>query len=279
MVESVTGWDPGKQFLPALPAAIFIYMSVFIIGLLLHSFTRMVVPSPIKGFILDFVKTMTFCAFPFGHGIMRNQYGEPGYMCAMVPLVFLSIFTLRGGDGNPISVWHQYYRRIIPLWKCVIKTLIQISAGFAAYRLGMYILTLELHPLYVERVKDYYNEFCSSDLRVPVYVGFLIEFFAVIYDCWFSNQTFTGNQYVDTIIKIVNSGLLVVSGKPDTFYTTLCIYMYVYIRSKKKIHVSATQTNPIFPGLTRYLNTTFVFFTKLSIEKFYSTACHSFLIR
>ncbi|XP_060606087.1 aquaporin-11-like [Ruditapes philippinarum] len=212
MFESVTGWDPGKEFLPALPAAIFIYMSAYIIGLLLHTFTRMVVPSSVRIYVLDFVKTMTFCTFPFGHGIMRKNYGESGYMSAMVPTMFLSLMTLRGGDGNPISVWLQYYRRIIPLWKCILKTLIQIAAGFAAYRLGIYILGLELHPMYVARVKEYYDEFCSTDLHVPVYVGFLIEFCAVIYDCWFVNQTFTRNLYFDTVIKVVNSGLLVVSG-------------------------------------------------------------------
>ncbi|XP_053373457.1 uncharacterized protein LOC123532875 isoform X2 [Mercenaria mercenaria] len=212
IVESVTGWDPVKAFLPAIPAATVVYMSVYLIGLLLHTITRMIVPTAVRGYILDFVKTMTFCAYPFGHGIMRKYYGEPGYMCAMVPTMFLSFMTLREGDGNPIAVWLQYYKRIIPLWKCIIKTIIQIIAGFAAYHVGMYILGLELHPMYVARLKEYYDAFCSSDLTVPAYVGFCIEFCAVIYDCWFANQTFTGNLPIDTLIKIFNSGLLVVSG-------------------------------------------------------------------
>lgn len=212
ILESVTGWNLGQEFLPAIPAAMVLYLLAYIIGLILHTITRMIIPSPVKGYMLDFVKTMTLCAYPFGHGMMRHHYGEPGYMCAMVPIMFLTLSTLKAGDGNPIAVWLQYYKRIIPLWKCIVKTVVQIAAGFAAYRLGMYILGLELHPMYVSRLKEYYSQFCSSDLNVPAYLGFLIEFFAVIYDSWFASQMFTGYFYIDLIIKIVNSGLLVVTG-------------------------------------------------------------------
>lgn len=213
VIESVTGWKPGKEFLPAIPAAMVLYLSAFFIGLFLHTITRMIIPSPIKGYILDFVKTMTICAYPFGHGMMRSNYGEPGYILAMVPIMILTLSTLKAGDGNPIGVWLQYFKKIIPLWKCVIKTFVQIVAGFAAYQLGIYILGLELHPMYVSRLKEYYNEFCSTDLHVPAYAGFFIEFFAVIYDTWFSSQMFTGILQLDLIIRIVNSGLLVVLGK------------------------------------------------------------------
>lgn len=215
-VKSLTGWNPQSEFLSPIPSALVIYLSIYFMGLICHQMTRLISPGVIKPYILDFIKTMTVCAYPFGHGIMRKYYGEVGYMCAMIPMVFLTLITLREGDGNPIAVWHKYFNKVIPLWKCVLKTFIQILAGFSAFHLGIYVMGLKLHPMYGERLQAYYDQFCTTDLHVPVYVGFLLEFSAVIYDSWFSNQTFTGHQYLDLLIKIINGGLLVVSG--------LCIF-------------------------------------------------------
>lgn len=214
IVKSVTGWHPESEFLPAIFAALVMYLAIYLIGMFLYQTTKMFMPGAIRGYVLDFVKTMTFCAYPFGHGIMRKYYGEPGYLGAMLPVVYLSVLSFPLGDGNPISVWNKYFLKGIPLWKCILKTAIQIVAGFAAYHLGMYIIGLELHPMYVDRLKEYYKSFCSTDLNVPVYVGFLIEFVAVIYDSWFSSQTLTGHKQIDTILQIINGGLLVVGGKP-----------------------------------------------------------------
>lgn len=213
IVKSISGWHIESDSVPAVIAAGILYLAVYLLGVLLYQTTKFAAPGAIRGYILDFVKTMTFCAYPFGHGIMRKYYGEPGYMGAMLPVIYLSSFTFTSGDGNPIDVWIKYFKKGMPLWKCVVKTLIQIQAGFAAYHLGMYIISLQIHPMYVERLKEYYSQFCSTDLHVPVYLGFLIEFLAVIYDSWFSSQTLTGYFYIDRIIKITNSGLLVVGGR------------------------------------------------------------------
>lgn len=213
IVKSVSGWHIDSDSVPAVIAACVLYLAIYLIGVLLYHTTKLVVPGSIRGYVLDFVKTMTFCAYPFGHGMMRKYYGEPGYMGAMLPVIYLSSLTFQSGDGNPIDVWQKYFMKGMPLWKCIMKTIIQIIGGFAAYHLGMHILSMEIHPMYVERLKDYYSSFCSTDLHVPVYVGFLIEFVAVVYDSWFSSQTFTGYFQVDKLIKITNSGLLVVGGK------------------------------------------------------------------
>lgn len=212
VVEKYTGWKLGPDFLPSIPAALVLYLSTFVIGLILHQVTKYLAPRFIRGYLLDFIKTMTICTYPFGHGIMRKYYGEPGYFCSAVPVVYLTLSTLQPGDGNPIMVWLQFFKRSISLQKCLLKTAIQIAAGFAAYRLGMFILSSELHPVYVARMKDYYNQFCETDLHVPSYVGFAVEFFAVIYDTWFWCQTLTGRGYIDMLLKIMNSALLVVAG-------------------------------------------------------------------
>jgi len=207
------GWTPDVEFLPALPAAAIVYLSVYLIGLLLHTVTRLVAPAAVREYLLDFIKTMTLCAYPFGHGIMRKFYGEVGYMSAMVPVVFITLTTMADGSGNPIGVWLQYFRKQMPWWKCGLKNVIQVIAGISAYHLGMYILNLQLHPVYVQRLKEYYSSFCVTDLNVPMHVGFMLEFVAVIYDSWFASQTFTKLSYLDLVMKTINSGLLVVAGE------------------------------------------------------------------
>ncbi|KAL4222777.1 60S ribosomal protein L10 [Mactra antiquata] len=212
VVKSLTGWDPGSEFLSPIPSAVIVYLSIYFIGLICHSMTRLITPRIIRPYILDFIKTATICAYPFGHGIMRKFYGEPGYIFAAVPMAFITLVTLREGDASPLSVWEKYFTKAIPIWKCVLKTVVQIAAGFSAYHLGMNVMSMKLHPMYAERLKAYYDQFCLSDLNVPVYAGFLIEFFAVIYDSWFSSQTFTGKPHIDLIIKIFNGCLLVATG-------------------------------------------------------------------
>ena len=213
IVKSVTGWHMDSDVVPAIVAAGIIYLAIFLIGQFLYQTTRMLAPAMLRGYILDFVKTMTFCAYPFGHGIMRKYYGEAGYIGAMLPVAFFSGLAFPMGDGNPITVWMKFFMRGMPLWKCLIKTIVQIGGGFAAFHLGMYILSFELHPMFVEKLKDYYSQFCSTDLKVPVYVGFLIEFVAVIYESWFASQKFTGFLHIDELIKILNCGFLVVGGE------------------------------------------------------------------
>ena len=206
------GLEPGTEILSPLPAALFLYFWVFFAGFILHSITKLVVPHPLKEYVLDFIKTMTFCTYPFGHGIMRKFFGEPGYMLAMTPVVTATALLLREGAGNPIGVWTDYLNKIIPLWKCLVKNALQIAAGLSAYHLGMLIISVEFSPVYVAMLKEYYNQFCLSDLNVPVYLGFLIEFVAVIYDTWFSEQILLKIPILDLLIKVINGGLLVVAG-------------------------------------------------------------------
>ena len=206
------GLEPGMDILSPLPAALFLYFWVLFTGFILHTFTKMVVPHPLKGYLLDFIKTMTFCTYPFGHGIMRKFFGEPGYMLAMTPVVTVTALLLREGAGNPLDVWISYLNKIIPLWKCLLKNSLQILAGFSAYHLGMLVISVEFSPEYVVILKQYYNQFCLSDLNVPIYLGLLIEFAAVVYDTWFSVQRLFKIPILDLLVKVINGGLLVVSG-------------------------------------------------------------------
>lgn len=209
---STLGWEPGTDILGPLSAAIFLYFWVFFTGFILHTVTKFVIPNPLKEYVLDFIKTMTLCTYPFGHGIMRKFYGEPGYMSAMVPVVMVTHLSLKQGTGNPIDVWITFINRKISFWKCLFKTCLQMVAGFSAYHLGMLIISVEFSPLYVEKMKEYYSHFCDSDLNVPIYLGFLIEFVAVVYDTWFSNQVLLKIKILDMLIKVINGGLLVVAG-------------------------------------------------------------------
>ena len=207
------GWEPENEILTPLPAALFVFFCVFTNGLVLYHLTKAIVPEPLKDYVLDFVKTLTLCAYFVGHIFVWKGFGVPALFLALMLALIITSASLKDGAGNPLNVWVAYFEKLIPLKKCLLKTAIQTAAGFSAYHFAMFIISAELSPLYTEQLRPYNDGRCESHLRVPVLKGFLIEFVGTFYVIWLMYQKLFQAVIVDMVFKTFNIVVVVLLGK------------------------------------------------------------------
>ncbi|WAQ94872.1 AQP11-like protein [Mya arenaria] len=205
-----------EGFFAPFVAAEFIFISTTGAGLIVYSFLKTFPDGSFRTFLQDFVKTTVLCAHPFGHAIMWKFYGGTGFLLGMIPLMVLYSRLFTEGDDNPVVVWIKYFKRVIPLWLCLLKTVVQLFAGLAAYRFGMFLYRTELHDHFSTKITENAAGRCTSTLNVPIVQGFLIEMAGTAFVTWFAAQSLTGNKAVDGAIKVANTGIVVVAG----FYST-----------------------------------------------------------
>lgn len=206
------GWEPGQEILAPFPAALFVFFWVLMTGLVLYHVTKAFVPEPLKEYILEFVKTMTFCAYPMGHVLVFKSLGVPGLAVGISLAVIITSACLKDGAGNPLNVWVAYFEKLIPLRICLLKNFIQIAAGCSAYHLSMFIISTELSPLYSEQLEPYRKGECESHLKVSVLSGFLLEFSGALYVIWFMYQKLFKTVVIDQLVKVFNLVVVVLSG-------------------------------------------------------------------
>ncbi|KAL4221947.1 hypothetical protein ACF0H5_017998 [Mactra antiquata] len=201
-----------QTLFPHLLTAVTFFLTTYLIGLALYRVTKQLLPEYLGEYVGDFFKTMLICAYPFGHGIVRREIGDIGFLCLLVLIMLPTLATI-GGDGSPISVWIKFFRKKISVSKTIIKTVVMMTSGFVGFWFGLVILKLELQSVLFNLPKlPPLPTSCKSFLIIPGYQGFLLELVAVMYDSWFSAQKLSSNPLIDVVIKIVNTGTLVIAG-------------------------------------------------------------------
>jgi len=197
---------------PPIVGAVFVYGASFIIGLTLYNLVENLLPQSFHQLGFDYLKTLTICVYPFGHVIMWKYYGGTGFLCGMVPIMVLTILALPKGEGTPVIIWTKYFRGIVPLWQCLLKTAIQVAAGLAAYKLGIFLYQSEIHEHFTLKLQDNEAGVCNSALKVPLLQGLVVEALGLVYDAWFSTFQLSQNKVIDTLLKVTNTGIIVVTG-------------------------------------------------------------------
>lgn len=205
------GFDPPMTHFSSVTSAVLIYLLVLLLCYVLYQLSKTFLPGFIQEYVLDFFKTLAFCTYCFGHGVVRNAHGHLGYILCMVPLNTASVLIFNLGDGTPLTVWAKYLRGHIPTWKFVIKVSAQIVAGFCAWELGHFILGLDFHPSFADKLGQKAN--CNSDLRIAAIAGFFLEGTGVAYDFWMNQQTLSKHRALDIALKFTNTALVVCIGK------------------------------------------------------------------
>lgn len=218
------GFDPPVTHFSSVTSAILVYLLALLFCYVFYQLSRILLPRFLQEYVLDFFKTMAFCTYCFGHGVIRNAHGHLAYIVCVVPLNTASVFIFNLGDGNPLIVWLKYLQKQIPAWKFLAKVTAQIMAGLCSWELGHLIFRLDFHPSFVEIVKSQAN--CSTDLNVATVTGFVLETVAVTYDIWVDQQTLSRYLLLDLALKILNCAIIVCLGKStfslDLLYSPLC---------------------------------------------------------
>lgn len=209
--ETVMGFQPPVSHVSPTVSAILIYLLALIFCFLFYQLSRVFLPRLLQEYVLDFFKTLAFCTYCFGHGVIRTAHGHLGYVLCAVPLNTASVLIFKIGDGTPLSVWSKYLQKQIPTWKFCLKVSAQILAGFCGWELGHLILNLDFHPSFTEKVIQKSN--CNSDLRISAIAGFLLEGTGVAYDIWMNQQTLSKYRPLDVFLKFINTSLIVCCGK------------------------------------------------------------------
>lgn len=192
------------HFHPIL-ASICIYMLIMIFCYVLYQLSCLL-PSFLQSYAFDFFTTTAFCSYPFGHAIMRQTYGGVGYMCAMVPLVFVSIQIFSKGKGSPLGYWMGFLQGTTSLWTMLTHIPVQILGGIASFSLGRYIYMLDFHESFASVVV---SERCYTDMKATLATGFLLEMIGVTFDGWLGKQTLIKIPHVDLLLKLINVSIMV----------------------------------------------------------------------
>lgn len=197
--------------------AVFVYSASFVFGWISYNIVEKILPQTFHQLGFDCIKTLTICAYPFGHVLMWKFYGGTGFLGGMVPIMVFTILALPKGDGTPVAVWVNYFRGVLSLWTCLLKTIVMIFAAFAAYKLGIFLYQSKVHEHFTTKLKDNEAGVCPSALKVSLLQGFLIETLGLVYDAWFSTLKLSGNKVIDTLLKVTNTGIVVVAGECSAF--------------------------------------------------------------
>ncbi|KAL8578679.1 hypothetical protein ACOMHN_007137 [Nucella lapillus] len=197
----------GQVHAPPLVGSCLIYSIAFFTCLLAQQVCKRFLPPSLYSYAADFFCALVICSFPYGHGAVRANYGQAGYVIAAVTMVTVSISVFEG-VASPLGVFVRYLRGEESLWGLSLRVVLQVVAAFLSYRLVFLVCCLEL-------TKDHQAMLagtCVSDLKVPVFLGCLIEFSSVVYDTWLCHQRLFRAPLLDMLAKNVNGALLVCAG-------------------------------------------------------------------
>lgn len=204
--------DHNKSWLPHVIEVLVYLMVIFFIGWSLYHVTRLILPDNISEYAFDFVKTMTICAYSLGMILVRINFGDIWFILVLVPLIILTVIMIPG-EATPVTIWVQYFHNRLSLLVAIVKTVILMTAGVAAFWIGILVLKSKLHNvIFGFNYSTDLPSTCSSALNVPLYQGFMLEMIAVMYDSWFVVQKLSPNLLLDAAFKVTNTGLLVIAG-------------------------------------------------------------------
>ncbi|XP_060066021.1 aquaporin-11-like [Ylistrum balloti] len=201
----VMGDTPDFLHFHPILATVSIYLLIMVFCYLMYQLSSLL-PSPLRSYAFDFFTTMAFCAYPFGHIVIRQAYGGVGYMSAIVPLVIISVNVFSKGTGSPLGYWMGFLQGTTSLWTMITHIPVQILAGMASFILGRYIYMLDFHESFASALTD---ERCYSDMKTTLAAGFSVEMLGVTFDGWLKQQTLIKVKFIDLLLKVINCSILV----------------------------------------------------------------------
>ena len=205
---------PVTHVTSPITAVLLVYTTAFLSCFILYKLAEFLVPNVIKIYVLDFIKTMAFISYGFGHGLNRKYYGNFGYFLCAVPLNTITTLALTSGEGNPLGNWKSLLRGQRSFPEFVLRLFCQILSTIGAWQLGLFIYRLDFYWHLPYRAAELPGECVMKDfLNVPFYVGFLLEMTGVTYDHWVGSQPLSKYRPVDVFLKFVNTASVVCLGK------------------------------------------------------------------
>ena len=199
--------------LPPAVSTIAYCLLILIFCLVMHRISSAVLPDSIKLYVLDYFKCLAFCSYPLGYGLTRKYHGHTGYCLVMVPFNVASLLLIRQGCVNPVENFLDFIKGRQPLWKSLLRIIIQVAAGISAFYLAkMMMVNLEFHGDNVDFAK-FLTQACTTDLKIPVALGFLLELVGTAWETCVWSQKWSKNENLNLLILSTNTAIVVSLGK------------------------------------------------------------------
>ena len=208
----VLGYPPAHTHVESPVLAVLLFdVIVFTSCFLLYKLSDHLLPGMLRSLALDFIKSMVFITYAFGNGFMRRHHGNLGYFIWVVPLNLISFLVFSKGRISIISTIVSFTRGQINFLEFALHCMVQTLSGFAAFRLGLFVLQLDFHEDFGDFAHNFFP-LCESDLKLPLVMGFALEMTGTAVDAWVFHQQLSKHVPIDLSLKFMNTAGLVIYG-------------------------------------------------------------------
>ena len=209
--DVLTGvYPPQQQREIPLVVSLFYYSFTIFTGRLLRILNRRIVPSSLQLYVGDFLVSFMVHACSLENGMMRKYYGWTGYCLVLFALSMWFSLTISTYQCNPRQSTIDYMKGSTSIKRTLLRSACQLAGGLLSYRYARSVWALELTGGHSQRLKALH---CISDLRVPLMMGFAVEFGGSIVDTFLSITTFSSFQLSETTSKCLLGVAMTVMGK------------------------------------------------------------------
>ncbi|XP_052094875.1 aquaporin-11-like [Mytilus californianus] len=200
--------SPDIHYLSPAVASVVFCLLVMLLCVIMHNLSNVILPGSIKLYALDFFKSIAIFTYPLAFGLTRTYHGHIGYCVIMVPINVISLLLMTEGSISPVDNFLFVIKGKQTLWRSVLRIVIQVNGAISAFYLAQKIMQLEFH----EDFKYMLSNACTSDLKVTVFLGFLLEMMGTAWDMWIWSLPLSRYHGINLLIKMTNSALVVCSG-------------------------------------------------------------------
>ena len=165
----------GSNYLPLrelpIAASLLYYCSTLLLARSLRAATKTWAPVKAQLYILDLIAAFQLVSCSLENVMIRRNYGFYAYCLILVVFGIWHSLTIRTERGTPNENFADYMLGYIKLRQFLLRTCVQIFAGYLSYKYARTFWSLKLSQGHGHRL----HAVCTSDLRVPVILGFVIE--------------------------------------------------------------------------------------------------------
>ena len=103
-----TGLEPQTPYVPPYVASLVFFFINMVIGVGLRTMSRVLLPSNVRGHVLDFLCTMEACAYFFENNFVVKHYGYTWLAVAIIAQLYVCSRTFGDNIDNPVKAFHGW---------------------------------------------------------------------------------------------------------------------------------------------------------------------------
>ena len=102
------GVEPQAPYVPPYVASLVFFFINMVVGVGLRAMSRLLLPSNVRGHVLDFLCTMEACAYFFENNFVVKHYGYTWLAVAIIGQLYVCSRTFGDNLDNPVKAFHGW---------------------------------------------------------------------------------------------------------------------------------------------------------------------------